>query len=119
MRFLIDADLPYSLERLLVGHGHIALHVGDVGLGGATDGAIAEFARSERWTILTGDFDFADIRNYPPADFSGIVVLVLTPTMVSRDIHALVQSFLERDEVVSNLEGKLAIVEFGRVRLRG
>ncbi len=118
MRFLIDADLPYSLERLLVAHEHIALHVRDVGLGGASDDAIAEFARSEKWAILTGDFDFADIRNYPPDDYYGIAVLVLTPRMVSSDIHALVRSFLERHEVVAALEGKLAIVEFGRVRVR-
>lgn len=119
MRFLIDADLPFSLERLLVEYGHHALHVGSVGMGGATDAAIAEFARSEEWAILTGDFDFADIRNYPPADYLGIAVLVLTPRMVSSDIHALVRSFLDRREIVSTLRGKLAIIEAGRVRLRG
>jgi predicted nuclease of predicted toxin-antitoxin system len=118
VRFLIDEDLPYSLVRLLVAHGHVALHVRDVGLGGVSDDAIAKFASSERWTILTGDFDFADIRNYPPADYCGIAVLVLTPSMVSADIHALVRSFLEREDIVDSLEGKLAIVEFGRVRTR-
>jgi predicted nuclease of predicted toxin-antitoxin system len=65
MRFLIDADLPYSLESLLVAYRHDALHVRDVGLGGAPDADIAKLARSERLAILTGDFDFADIRNYP------------------------------------------------------
>jgi hypothetical protein len=39
--------------------------------------------------------------------------------MVSAEIHALVQSFLERSEVIAMLKGKLAIVEAGRVRLRG
>jgi predicted nuclease of predicted toxin-antitoxin system len=118
MRFLIDADLPYSLERLIISYGHVALHVRDVGMGGARDEAIAEFAKSEKFAILTGDFDFADIRNYPPADYFGIAVLVLTPKMVSADIHALVRSFLDRHEVVEGLEGKLAIVESGRVRVR-
>jgi len=118
MRFFIDADLPYSLERLIVASGYAALHVRDVGLGGARDEIIAEFAKSERFAILTGDFDFADIRNYPPADYYGIAVLVLTPKMVSADIHALVRSFLNRHEILKVLEGKLAIVESGRVRLR-
>lgn len=89
-----------------------------VGLGGARDETVAEFAKSEKFAILTGDFDFADIRNYPPADYYGIAVLVLTPKMVSADIHALVRSFLDRQDVVNILEGKLAIVENGRVRLR-
>lgn len=118
MRFLIDADLPYSLESLIVAYGHVALHVRDVGLGAARDEAIAEFAKSEEFAILTGDFDFADIRNYPPADYFGIAVLVLTPKMVSADIHALVRSFLERGNVVQHLVGKLAIVESDRVRIR-
>jgi predicted nuclease of predicted toxin-antitoxin system len=118
VRFLIDADLPYSLEPLIVAHGHDALHVRDVGLGGASDATIADFARTERYAILTGDFDFADIRHYPPADYFGIAVLVLTPRMVSSDIHALVRSFLERRDVVDTLAGKLAIVEMGRVRIR-
>ena len=118
MRFLIDADLPYSLEQLIVTHGHVALHASAAGLGGASDEVIAGFARSEKFAILTGDFDFADIRNYPPADYYGIAVLVLTPRMVSADIHALVRSFLDRQDVVNMFEGKLAIVESGRVRLR-
>ena len=118
MRFLIDADLPYSLEELIATHGHTALHVSAVGLGGARDETIADFAKSEKFAILTGDFDFADIRNYPPGDYFGIAVLVLTPKMVSADIHALVRSFLDRQEIMGVLAGKLAIVESGRVRLR-
>jgi predicted nuclease of predicted toxin-antitoxin system len=94
------------------------VHVRDIGMGGSSDAAIAAFARSEKWAILTGDFDFADIRNYPPPQYSGIVVLVLTPSMVSEDIHALVLSFLERPDVVTSVDGKLAIVQVGRVRLR-
>jgi len=118
VRFFIDADLPYSLERPLIEYGHEALHVGDIGLGGAPDAVIAEVAKSEKRAILTGDFDFADIRNYPPADYFGIAVLVLTPSMVSSDIHALVRSFLERPEIIAILAGKLAIVESDRVRIR-
>jgi len=56
MRFLIDADLPYSLEELIATHGHIALHVSAVGLGGARDETIAEFAKSEKFAILTRRF---------------------------------------------------------------
>jgi len=38
--------------------------------------------------------------------------------MVSANIHALVRSFLDRQEIMGVLAGKLAIVESGRVRLR-
>jgi hypothetical protein len=33
VEFLIDADLPFSLERVLVEYGHRAIHVGNVGYG--------------------------------------------------------------------------------------
>ena len=32
MRFLFDAQLPPALARLLADRGHVAEHVGDVGL---------------------------------------------------------------------------------------
>lgn len=51
MRFLIDADKPYSLERLFIAYGHVALHVRDAGLGGTPDAGIAKFARSEQLAI--------------------------------------------------------------------
>lgn len=118
MEFLIDADLPYSLVRLIADYGHSAVHVRDMGLGAADDLTIAESARSHQRILLTGDFDFADIRNYPPRKYSGIVVLALTPTMVSTDIHERVRRFLMRADIVSNMPQALAIVERDRVRVR-
>ncbi|WP_292814948.1 DUF5615 family PIN-like protein, partial [Microbacterium sp.] len=37
MRFLVDAQLPPAMARMLVGLGHQAEHVTDVGPGDATD----------------------------------------------------------------------------------
>ena len=118
MRFLIDADLPYSLIDLIRQRDYFALHVRDVRLGGAADEQIAAFAQSERLALLTGDFDFSDIRNYPPSQYAGIVVLVIPQTAGLAFIHRLTLEFLESD-VVTSISGKLAIVEVGRIRIRG
>jgi predicted nuclease of predicted toxin-antitoxin system len=75
MRFLVDANMPRSAAVRLQQMGHDAVDVRDIGLGGATDDVIAAHARHDKRALVTRDFDFADIRNYPPADYAGIVVL--------------------------------------------
>jgi len=68
--------------------------------------------------VLTGDFDFSDIRDYPPEDYAGLVVLKL-PNNANRDfILWLVEAFLRQSDVLKKLPGRLAIVERGRIRLR-
>ena len=75
MQFLIDDDLPRSIGKLLQRYGHNAIDVCDVGLRGARDSQIATYARSKNLCLVTGDFDFSDIRNYPPAQYAGLIVL--------------------------------------------
>ena len=48
MRFLIDAQLPPALARLLASHGHVAEHVADIGLRDADDSRIELLRRSGR-----------------------------------------------------------------------
>jgi predicted nuclease of predicted toxin-antitoxin system len=63
MHFLIDASLPRSAAVALRQLGHDAVDVRDIGLRSATDDLIAAYARNNRQTLITRDFDFADIRN--------------------------------------------------------
>ena len=77
MHFLIDADLPRSLKSVIERYGHEATDVRDIGLGSAKDPAIAAYAQSHHICLMTGDFGFADIRNYVPAAYTGLVVLEL------------------------------------------
>jgi predicted nuclease of predicted toxin-antitoxin system len=46
-------------------------------MSGAPDGVIAAYAKRNQLALNTCDFDFADIRNYPPANYAGILVLKL------------------------------------------
>lgn len=86
MRFLVDADLPRRTGTLLRVYGHEAVDVRDVGLSHATDPAIAAYAQAQGACLITGDFSFADIRNYPPADYSGLIVLGLPRTATAKFI---------------------------------
>jgi predicted nuclease of predicted toxin-antitoxin system len=118
MRFLIDADLPRRTAGLLKTYGHVAVDVRDVGLGDASDEQVAEHARAHRMCLLTGDFGLADIRNYPPERFGGIVVLELPKNATAEMILRLLDSLLRKADIVERLPGRLAIVEWGNVRIR-
>ena len=118
MRFLIDADLPRKVAELLRHHGHEAIDVREVGLGTAPDEDIAAYARSQGLCLISGDFGFANIRNYPPGDYAGLVVLQLPRNATAKTILNLVEAMLGQAQVLDRLPGRLAIVEFGRIRLR-
>lgn len=118
VRFLIDADLPRSTKTLLEKFGHEAIDVRDIGLRSAKDPVIAHYAQDHQACLLTGDFGFADIRNYPPEIYHGIVVLGLPRDATAAFILHLIEEILRQSEVLARLPRKLAIVEAGRIRLR-
>jgi predicted nuclease of predicted toxin-antitoxin system len=86
--------------------------------GGGKDSQVAALAQSKGLCLVTGDFDFSNIRNYPPGKYAGIVVLRLPRTAIASYILTLFESFLRQEELVAQLPGKLAIVEPGRIRIR-
>ena len=59
MRFVVDAQLPPALARLLEAHGHQAEHVEDIGLRNAADVPIWNHALQASAIIVTKDEDFA------------------------------------------------------------
>jgi predicted nuclease of predicted toxin-antitoxin system len=118
MHFLVDEDLPRSTVNLLRQHGHEATDIRDTGLRGAIDADIAVYVQRNGYCLLSGDMGFADIRNYPPGKYSGIVVLHLPAKATSSTILTLLKSLLVQTEIINQLKGKLAIVEAGRVRIR-
>lgn len=118
MRFLIDADMPRSLADVIHEHGHQALDVRDIGPSLAFDADIAAYAQVERLCIITGDFGFANIHVYPPSEYAGIIVLSLPRNATSKYINSLAAGLLTQADLLTQLPGKLAIVEAGRVRLR-
>jgi predicted nuclease of predicted toxin-antitoxin system len=81
MTFLMDADLPQSAADVMRRHGYDAVDVRDIRLRHADDSEIVSYAQREQQCLAIGDFDFANIRNYPPQQYTGIVVL---PSSVMR-----------------------------------
>jgi predicted nuclease of predicted toxin-antitoxin system len=118
MRFLVDASLPRSAAPMLRAAGHDALHVRDIGMRSADDPVIAAHARSNGLVLVSRDSDFGDTRNYPPADYAGIVVVRPHGHATAVQVVKLLEAFTRREDWLAQLPGRLAIVEPGRVRFR-
>jgi predicted nuclease of predicted toxin-antitoxin system len=118
MKFLLDANMPRSAASLLRGLAHEVEDVRDVLPNGADDATVAAHAQARKLILITRDFDFADIRNYPPNNYAGIIVLELPDDAIASQVNQALQSFVSKPELLSRLTGRLAIVELWRVRFR-
>jgi predicted nuclease of predicted toxin-antitoxin system len=116
LKFKIDQNLPTEFAALLREGGFEAHSVDDEGLSGADDGVVSERVRAERCVLVSLDLGFADIRAYPPQEYSGIVVL----RSKAQDKIGLI-SMLRRPMPVlrgRSPEGQLWVVESDRIRFR-
>jgi predicted nuclease of predicted toxin-antitoxin system len=94
MQFLIDEDLPRSAGDLFRHYGHEVSDVRDIGLRGAKDSEIASYVQSRGLCLVTGDFDFSDIRNYPQSKYDGLVVVSVPRGATVISILNMLEGFL-------------------------
>lgn len=117
LRFLIDEDVPRSTTRVLRDAGFDVLNVHEAGLQGKSDDLVFEFAQSENRLLITCDMGFSNILKFPPSENQGILVVRVPDSepiaVFNREVLNAVH------EVSENLLHHLAIVEIGKVRLRG
>nr|VFK13867.1 MAG: Predicted nuclease, contains PIN domain, potential toxin-antitoxin system component [Candidatus Kentron sp. LPFa] len=118
MDFLLDANMPRAAQRVLTEAGHFAKHVRELGLGNASDEVIDWFAQVEGLILVTRDLDFSDVRNYPPENSAGRLVLRVDDTSTAREIALLLQRFLALPQLVSQIPGHLVVLDNNRARFR-
>lgn len=107
MNFIVDAQLPPALVDWLVEQGHEAMHVADLGLRDATDGAIWAQAQSQNAIILTKDADFAE---RAARDSSGPVIVWLRVGNATN--RSLLQWIWPRwPQIISLLEAQHRLIE--------
>lgn len=77
---------------------------------------LSENCRSEGRVLVTLDLDFADIRTYPPEEYSGVIVLRLgrQDKLHVLDMFRKLLNAIGREP----LDGHLWIVEENRIRIR-
>jgi len=117
MKFKVDENLPIEVAQLIRKAGHDVFTVHQQDMVGAKDHVLAKVCQSENRAMVTLDTHFADIRTYPPENYSGLIVLRLTRQDQSHVLEVMGRAIkLFSSET---LEGKLWIVDEKRVRVRG
>ena len=115
MKFKLDENSSPALSGIFAAAGHDAHSIVEQSLGGQSDERVIDICAREGRALVTLDLDFANIRQYPPANYAGIVVLRLVS-----QAHGLVEGaigsmldLLAQERLV----GLLWIVEAGRIRI--
>lgn len=115
MRVKLDESLGDRSIKLFRQAGHDAVTVEEQNLASASDGTLIRACREESRALATLDLDFSNVLVFPPSDFSGIAVLRVPHPMTLDALHEHVRTLLRAMET-RELEGKLWIVETGRIR---
>lgn len=114
---MLDEDMPKSSAEVIREYGYEVTDVRDIGLGGATDEEIAEYAFSNNYVIVTRDLGFGNIFHYPLGSHHGVVILRLPFWFTTEKINRILSGFLKSvDE--KKIKDSIIIVELGRYRRR-
>ena len=116
-KFFLDENLPTSLCETLRDLGHECKHVRDVGLTGASDEIIAEYAKSKTLILVTKDVEFGNILLYPPHKHHGLVVVRLPHTTTADHIKNAISLFLQKIDPKILIHA-IPVVETGKYRIR-
>ena len=110
MRFLLDDNVPWSVKEWLESRGVKATKLIEVGLKGANDELIYEFALDNDFKIITLDLDFG----YLFLKFQRGTVIVLRPQRAAPDdiVKLLEKTF----SIIKNKSG-LIVVKPNKIRV--
>lgn len=114
MKFLIDADSPYSLIKTFSKYGHKAVHVRNV-LGSATDDEIFEYAQKNSYVIVTRDLGFAE--TFLKNKGVGLILTRLPYYFTVDKINKVFDEFL-KEANVKEMANSIIVVELGRYRTK-
>lgn len=116
MKLLLDENLPPGFAKWLIADGFDAVAALDVGLGGASDSAVRQFAIESSRILVTLDSDFGNLLRFPTAETPGVIRLKIHPP-TQEDIGNELRRSLALLKPL-DLRGKLAVVNKGMVRIR-
>jgi len=114
MRFLIDADLPYSLADVLSRYGHEAIRVRDT-LGSATDEEVFDYANRNECIVVTRDLGFAE--DFMKKKGFGLLLVRLPCHFTASRIKKVLEEFL-KEVNINELVNSITVLELGRYRIK-
>jgi hypothetical protein len=115
MRFKLDQNLDRAIGEPLIEGRHDLKTAEEQSLQMADDPTIADVCKAERRSLITADVGFAQILDYPPDQYAGLIVL-RHPRPTRRAMRTLVEQVRVACAEESPV-GRLWIVEPGRIRV--
>ncbi|MGH7932890.1 MAG: DUF5615 family PIN-like protein [Candidatus Binataceae bacterium] len=112
----MDENLGRNCARLFEAAGHNTSTVHAQNLCGANDTGVIGRCLDEARTLVTLDLDFSNPLRFKPSDYRGIVVLRPRSPASLRELEELCRTVLG-GIAKEELDGKLWIVEIGRIRI--
>jgi predicted nuclease of predicted toxin-antitoxin system len=117
VKFLLDENQSPLVAASLGAAGHDAVHVRTVGLAGASDVDLLEYAVVHGRVIISGDTDFGELLARSNASTPSLILLRRQQDRRAAEIAALVLANL--DVVVEDLEtGAIVVFDEDRLRIR-
>ncbi|HBQ95812.1 MAG: DUF5615 family PIN-like protein [Firmicutes bacterium] len=117
MRFKLDENMPVSLVRTLNQAGYDVETVYSESIAGIADDTLLDVCQSEQRILMTLDLDFANVVDYPPGTYAGIVVFRLKETGATATAVG-VRRWLLAVRNARMQPGSLWIVDDYRIRIR-
>ena len=108
MRFLVDHDVYAATTRFLLGLGHDAVTVSQIGLAQAADEELLQTARSQSRILVTRDRDYGGLV-FVKSLGAGVIYLRVLPS-TQHAVHAELGKVLEKYQEIE-LNAAFVVVE--------
>ena len=119
LTFFSDQCVPTEISSILTRNGHKVTLLRDVLPIQSPDSDVIAKAQSLSAILVSLNGDFADIVEYPPSNYAGIVAIQLKnhPETIPSLMGGLINFLIENPQQ-EFYRGKLIIVEAHRIRIR-
>jgi predicted nuclease of predicted toxin-antitoxin system len=119
LRFFADHCVPESVVQILQKAGHEVLRLKEYLPTDSSDIEVISKAQELHAILLSLNGDFADIVNYPPVEYGGIVALrIENHPEILLQLSRTLTTYLSKHDDMNHYTGKLLIAEVHRIRIR-